>query len=687
MKSHIIFSTATLALVTSLFLATASGQERPAKRNRDYNPEATAAATSFNSFTTGVAIKIKSASIAKDGTITTKFTLTDGNGAGLDVNGVLTAGAEGLGFIAAYIPNGQSQYTAYTTTVDKATTNSNPSQTQAGLDSGGTYTLVDAASGTYNYTFGTKVPVTFDATVTTSIGAQAERDLSAYGYPTTYTSNDVFNFVPNGAPVTVVRDIVNEASCNGCHNPINAHGNPGPRTKIAYCVLCHTPQTTNPDSLNTVDLKVFIHKLHMGSSLPSVIAGTPYYIQHRGSREDYSTVVFPQDIRNCTKCHAAGPTQSSYWATQPTAVVCGSCHDNVNFATGVNHAGGPQGDDTQCNICHASTMHTEFDASVPGAHTIPNFSASLPGIVLKVLSVTGATAGAAPTVQFQVTDKSGNPVDITKLTTMRVVLGGANVDYGTGAAGIRVSETPATQTGATLSGGTSGIYTYTMFNKIPAGATGSYTISLEAANTVTLLAGTTSQQTATDMALPYEFYFSVDSTPVVGRRVVVSLANCSNCHQNLGIVHGGSRGNTQECVICHNPTLTDGTSKDTVSFASQIHHIHRGDALTNPYILGTTNYQDVRFPGDLRDCNTCHVGASYQVDNVGAVASIATPGEFTATTPPISAACQGCHDDKATASHALANTSALGEACVVCHGIAGQFAVDTVHARIVPGSH
>jgi OmcA/MtrC family decaheme c-type cytochrome len=232
-----------------------------------------------------------------------------------------------------------------------------------------------------------------------------------------------------------------------------------------------------------------------------------------------------------------------------------------------------------------------------------------------------------------------------------------------------------------LSGGTSGVYTYTMFNKIPAGATGSYTISLEAANTVTLLPGTTQQVTATDMAAPFEFYFAIDSSPVAARRQVVSLAKCSSCHSNLGIVHGGSRGNTQECVICHNPTLTDGTSKDTVSFASQIHSIHRGSDLVNPYVLGTTNYQSVLFPGDLRDCTTCHVNNSYQVDNVGAVASIATPGEFTATTPPISAACQGCHDDKATASHALANTTALGESCVTCHGISGQFAVDTVHAR------
>jgi OmcA/MtrC family decaheme c-type cytochrome len=491
-----------------------------------------------------------------------------------------------------------------------------------------------------------------------------------------FTSDAVFNFVPNGAPVTNVRDVVSEKACNGCHNPLNAHGSPGPRQKIAFCVLCHTPQSTNPDSLNTVDMKVFIHKIHMGSSLPSVKAGTPYWVEHRGTRDDYSKVVFPQDIRNCTACHASGPTQANNYKTNPSSAVCGSCHDDVNFTTGTNHAGGLVVTDSQCKNCHGSAMVSEFDNTIPGAHTVPNNSTQMPGIVLKIVSVKNATPGNSPTVTFSANDKSGNPIDITKLTSIRVVMSGNNIDYGVNPPGMaRVSETPTTATGA------NGVYTYIMTNKVPATATGSYTISVEATNTVTLLPGTSQQVTATDAANPVEFYFSVDNSPVVQRRQVVSLAKCSACHQNLEFVHGGSRNNTQECVICHNPTLTDGTSKQSVNFATQIHSIHRGSNLANPYTLGTTNYQSVLFPGDLRDCSTCHVNNSYQVDSVGAVAPVQSPGGFTPTTQPISAACQGCHDDKATASHALSNTSTLGEACVTCHGVNAQFSVDTVHAR------
>src|SRR5579872_1313896 len=393
------FARGCLALACLFFLAAAFAQDRPVKQNPAFNPAAVSGG--FNSMTTGAVLKIKSASIAQDGTITTRFTIQDSAGAGLDVNGVQTPGAESIRFVAAFIPNGQSQYTAYTTAVAKSTTNSNAPQTQASTDSGGVFNLVDAASGTYDYVFKTKAPAGFDATATHSIGGQIERDLSAYGYPTTFSSDDVFTFVPNGSAVTNIRDVVNEAACNSCHNPIAAHGSPGPRKKMAYCVLCHTPQSTNPDSLNTVDMKVFIHKLHMGSSLPSVVAGTPYYVEHRGSRQDYSTIVFPQDMRNCTTCHAAGTKQADNWKTNPSRATCGSCHDNINFATGDQHIKGVnlvEVDDTQCKNCHTSSAKLDFDASIPGAHVLPNNSTALPGVVAKILKVDNGTAGSAPTV-------------------------------------------------------------------------------------------------------------------------------------------------------------------------------------------------------------------------------------------------------------------------------------------------
>src|SRR6516164_424890 len=83
---------------------------------------------------TGVVVKIQNAAIAKDGTISVRATIADSDGIPLDRLGVATKGPVSLRFIAAYIPAGQTQYVAYTTSVAKATLNSNPSQVQASTD-------------------------------------------------------------------------------------------------------------------------------------------------------------------------------------------------------------------------------------------------------------------------------------------------------------------------------------------------------------------------------------------------------------------------------------------------------------------------------------------------------------------------------------------------------------------------
>ena len=212
----------------------------------------------------GLMTTIESAQIANDGTISAKFKITDPQGLPLDRTGVYTPGSVSTSFIAATIPIGAEQYTAYTTRVQKSPITGN-SATQAGTDSGGTYQQV--SDGEYVYTFHTKAPAGYVANATHSIGMYASRDLSAFNLGTSY-ANNVYSFVPNGSPVTTTRDVIKTESCNKCHDPLSAHG--GARQAVELCVLCHTPQTTDPDTGNTVDFKVMIHKIHAGSSLPSV---------------------------------------------------------------------------------------------------------------------------------------------------------------------------------------------------------------------------------------------------------------------------------------------------------------------------------------------------------------------------------------------------------------------------------
>jgi len=77
-------------------------------------------------------------------------------------------------------------------------------------------------------------------------------------------------------------------------------------------------------------------------------------------------------------------------------------------------------------------------------------------------------------------------------------------------------------------------------------------------------------------------------------RVVVSTAKYSACRSDLSFVGDGTR---QHSGMRY---LPQSDSKITINMAEQIHSIHRGENLANPYIPGTTNYQSVRFLGDLR---------------------------------------------------------------------------------------
>ena len=75
---------------------------------------------------------------------------------------------------------------------------------------------------------------------------------------------------------------------------------------------------------------------------------------------------------------------------------CGSCHDNVNFATGENHVDLPQVSDHLCSNCHIPQGELDFDASIMGAHTIPRLSHALPGTVFTLVRVDNAAAGKQP---------------------------------------------------------------------------------------------------------------------------------------------------------------------------------------------------------------------------------------------------------------------------------------------------
>jgi OmcA/MtrC family decaheme c-type cytochrome len=656
----------------------------------------------------GLAFTVVSAKIAADGTVTVDYKVSDPTGAALDLTGVTTPGPISPRFVLGYIAQGNTQFTSYW---QSSSTNATTGfvATRASGDTGGATQTV--ALGEYIYTFGSKVPTTFDPTVTNRLGIYGSRNLTTWSLGTNY-ADTTYDFVPNGAKVTVTRDLIRTASCNQCHDSLAFHG--GSRRSVQLCVICHQPQTQDTNG-NTADFKVMIHKIHMGSQLPSVVKGGSYAL---GST-DWSTVVLPSNPERCTVCHQStattGATQADNWKTNPSRAACGSCHDDVNFASGLNHVNLPQANDSQCSQCHLPTG-AEFDASITGAHTIPTESATAPGINLAITKVTNGVPGKAPTVTFTIKDNSGAGIPMSTMTTtnsrLALVMAGPTSDYGYTSFGADVttpgyvSENPV----PTASCGSDGTCTYTFTHTVPAGAKGTYAIGIEGRRGLIVNPGTVIQVSTEYGATNKVFYFSVDGSAVAPRRTVVSINNCNKCHARLSL-HGENRNQIEMCVLCHNPSENDISVRpnatvaadkalppQSVNFALMVHKIHTGVNLASfnqGYTIvgfgGSHNdFSGVRYPAmsptgavhDTTDCAMCHVNGSESVLPVGKNA-VLDPQGLLSPSPATTAACTACHLNLSAFAHAVQNTNAkFGESCGVCHGTGADFEATKVHAGL-----
>lgn len=595
----------------------------------------------------GLVFTITKAEIAADGTVNVWLKMTDPKGVGLDRLGVDTPGPVSASFLIGYIPGPDKPYVSYIT---RTRTGAAGTVTQATGENTGTWTKL--GDGEYRYTFASKIPSGYDRTATHTVAVYGSRNLTEFDLGTNY-DDAVYHWVPDGSPVKVVRDIVRTQSCNRCHSDLGFHG--GSRKSMEVCNLCHTPQTPTRNEGVTTSMQVMIHKIHYGANLPSVRAGGKYVVGGR----DYSQVVFPAPPMACKACHedqkASGATQADHWMTKPSREACGACHDNVNFRTGENHAGIVQTSDNLCTTCHQPRGELDFDISIAGAHTVPIESSLLDGIRAKINAVADVAPGRSPTIDFTLTDRKGNPVDIKTLTSLRVYMAGPASDIPG-----YVRETALTAQGPA---GT-GRYFWTFAAKLPADAKGTWQFGIEGYRTTTVLQGTLKQRSIRDY-IPNAMFYASTGGAVEPRRTVVTTGNCTRCHYVLEF-HGGNRNDAQMCTFCHNPNLTAGNPARSWNYSTMIHEIHSAEA---------------GYPGILSNCSQCHTGNSQNLPLREALLPTKNPQAPINPTPPATNACLSCHNTPEAWSHAQANITALGESCSVCHGANSTYSVGKVHAR------
>ncbi len=459
--------------------------------------------------------------------------------------------------------------------------------------------------------------------------------------------------ITNGS--TVSQDVVPTAQCLNCHatfgdprlNPLAFHPDEG-RVETFACVVCHYENNFTMDLASVVSgstytfpfgegaLGTWIHKIHTAQIISSF--------------STFSTIEYPQDIRNCTTCHSGG-VNSDNWQTEPCAKACLSCH-NPNYildpviaamtpltSPTTTHPGGQIGpigsgatDDTKCKSCHSA-------AAIAGYHetyfaTTHNPIATEPTISFMISGLTVSSLTSAPVITFSVL-ANGTPVTLnasggfvvsgTTFTTTNLPAGDHPQvpaflfayavpqdgitnpsDWNNRAEGFSVNL-------STLTSGTPNVLTQN--------ANGSYT-AIVSASTFSVPA----DATMLTAALCGIFEDTTTGVNIAGRasvmtasgytkrRQIVSDANCDKCHEQLGdptvqySIHEGAYV-VQMCAMCHTPDLA-GSNGWSASFRVWYHALH-ADTIRNVPFEVAFGFPSIAYPGVLSNCEQCHMPGTY----------------------------------------------------------------------------
>jgi len=577
--------------------------------------------------------------------------------------------------------------------------------------------LVDNLNGTYTYTFNKNLnTVPGIATYATTSNLTHRIVIQVSGTVTGGSLNDratniVQDFVPTSLPAftgTTAHEIVTATACNTCHYKLGTTTPHGGRVDTKYCVVCHTYQRANgrttsaPDStgamtgstylvvgqvdvasettssaggFTTGEFVSLVHKIHMGEGQTThgLVQGLKLTGWNYGGVL-FNEVTYPQDARNCTKCHNG--TQADNWKNNPSRKACGSCHDNVSWATAVPagfvaHAaslgGLAQADDSGCAGCHGATTglrpivsnhvpvinpdpadprmggtNTHTNASyVAAAGVVPTGASQITYVISSV-----TTTANHPSIKFALVSNPGGTMVFSAPTSTTSELmpnfaGSPSVyfvwaepqdgitapsDFNKSASVyIKNAWNGALASTATMTGpDASGFYTIvrsaTTITSTAVMLTGGvgYTYGSGSPELVqTNVAGYpyTAATGTGGLAVPPPNVWKV-ATGYTGRRVAVDTAKCNECHGALGVAptfHDGQRNDAPTCSFCHNPNRTSSGWSANASFF--VHAIHGGGKRTVPFTWAssseTDNFSKITYPDLLNNCLACHVSGYY----------------------------------------------------------------------------
>ena len=174
--------------------------------------------------------------------------------------------------------------------------------------------------------------------------------------------------------------------CADCHADTIFHFSSGPihaePFETDWCNACHDYGHTAPGEFFKNQGGTSLNGWSGFGAMPIVrrVHGVhrAHYLEHseeiyaNATKATFGEIIFPQDIRNCTKCHA----ESDSWKQKPARLACLACHDSdeakahgrlMTFMPDPNDPYGPLSVET-CTICHGPGTELSPDK----VHSISN---------------------------------------------------------------------------------------------------------------------------------------------------------------------------------------------------------------------------------------------------------------------------------------------------------------------------
>ena len=519
---------------------------------------------------------------------------------------------------------------------------------------------------------------------------------------------------------TVETQVVEREKCAACHLGAEsqqfyfAHVDPGRSPTgnpaidswpVRTCKSCHNNDgysayrgdVNNPSadaSVRTPDPIIRrVHGVHMGEGLEN-----PFNIDPKtGNFADYTSVVFPAEVRNCTSCHV-----DDRWKTTPNRAACGACHDNIWFGdaaskpeTTVAHLGGPQSDDSLCSSCHPADSGGV--KAVAEAHKVepPAFKHAVDLEMSAPANGKYYIAGETPTVTITITDiATGQVID------PNTIVEPANTSNVTNewrranlfVSGPREHTMPVLTTEANQEE-TTHSYANNDFrvrvsatNEDPKVTRTATDIVYQLDDVAGLTPGTYTAFVETMPSAPLGGWAFINFQVGTETEEALIATNCTDCHDDtrMHAAYFAVQFNPDICKNCHDyenqisgktSWLQSNWGFGAAPLARRVHGVHYGVYLDKPEevhgVADADIFGAIIFPQDVRNCTKCHSESDNWKEK------------------PSRLVCNACHDSDSAIAHTTIMTQDPTpvepfsgdevESCNACHGAGREFSPDKVH--------